>query len=85
MKALMGLPPNLVILDFDGTLFDTHDAVVHCTRQTVKNMLLSEIPSSLAEKIQGLIVTVGSSILLHKIKSDTAIGMRSCRDVRPDR
>ncbi|KAK4199939.1 HAD-like domain-containing protein [Triangularia verruculosa] len=27
-------PPKLVIFDFDGTLFDTHDSILHCISKT---------------------------------------------------
>ena len=61
LQVLQGLPPRLVIFDFDGTLFDSRASVVYCMRKTVNNLLLDEVPLSVEEKIEDLIELVWSS------------------------
>ena len=58
LHALQGLPPQLVIFDFDGTLFDTRASVIYCMQKTVNSLLLDEVPLSVGEKIEDLIKSV---------------------------
>ncbi|KAK0658297.1 putative haloacid dehalogenase-like hydrolase [Cercophora samala] len=42
-------PPKLVIFNFDGTLFDTHDSMTHCISRTFQKLQPSKQPPSLVE------------------------------------
>ncbi|KAK4161657.1 phosphoglycolate phosphatase [Cladorrhinum sp. PSN259] len=43
----VGFTPQMVIFDFDGTLFDTHDSISHCILLTAQTLTPQTIPDAL--------------------------------------
>lgn len=53
----MGNPPDLIIFDFDGTLFDTHQSISHCMKLTFDALLPSTETAPSHTDIQRLIAS----------------------------